>query len=177
MRSESMRKRSRANSPPNQGFADRAANPFGSIGVLGVYRAVHGLDYGDGEKDQDGLSVSFRKRPTRRGGAGGLRARHKLDIYSVYSENKKNFHLFFRGVYNAHVPNVRASGQKQVIVIMSEEFLSDIDGSIETLGYSNRAEFIRQAVLEKLAKAGVQIEKSKAAAPSRAGKGGRPKKV
>lgn len=177
MRSGSMRKRSCADSPPNQGFADRTANPFGSICVFGVDRAVHGCDYGDREKDQDCLSVSFSDRPARRGGTGGLRARHKLDIYSVYNQNKKNFHLFSGGVYNAHVPNVRASGQKQVIVIMSEEFLSDIDGSIESLGYSNRAEFIRQAVLEKLAKAGVQVEKSKAAAPSRAGKGGRPKKL
>jgi Arc/MetJ-type ribon-helix-helix transcriptional regulator len=78
-------------------------------------------------------------------------------------------------VYNARVPNVRASGQKQVIVIMSEDFLTDIDGSVAALGFSNRAEFIRQAVLEKLAAAGVKVEKSKAAAPSRAGKGGRPK--
>jgi Arc/MetJ-type ribon-helix-helix transcriptional regulator len=69
------------------------------------------------------------------------------------------------------MPNQRASGQKAVIVMMSEDFLSLIDGSLSALGFSDRSSFIREAVRAKLG-ATPQV----AAAPSRAGKGGRPRK-
>jgi Arc/MetJ-type ribon-helix-helix transcriptional regulator len=75
------------------------------------------------------------------------------------------------------VPNVRAQNLKQIIVMMQEDFIQDIDDNITALGFSNRAEFIRQAVHEKLAKAGVKIDAGKTTAPSRAGKGGRPRKI
>ncbi len=71
------------------------------------------------------------------------------------------------------MPGQRGSGQKQVIVVMKESFLSIIDGNLERMGFSDRAAFIRKAVAEKL---GV-TDKSLITPPSRAGKGGRPKKV
>lgn len=56
---------------------------------------------------------------------------------------------------------------------MKESFLSIIDGNLERMGFSDRAAFIRKAVAEKL---GV-TDKALITPPSRAGKGGRPKKV
>ena len=61
--------------------------------------------------------------------------------------------------------------------MMQEDFIEEIDANIAALGFSNRAEFIRQAVHEKLRKAGVEIDMGKTVAPSRAGKGGRPRKI
>lgn len=76
-------------------------------------------------------------------------------------------------MYKGSVPGQRGSGQKQVIVVMKESFLSIIDGNLERMGFSDRAAFIRKAVAEKL---GV-TDKSLITPPSRAGKGGRPRKV
>lgn len=55
--------------------------------------------------------------------------------------------------------------------MMSHEFLDLIDGNLKRLGFSDRSSFIREAVRVKLG-----ASPSVAAAPSRAGKGGRPKK-
>jgi len=74
------------------------------------------------------------------------------------------------------VPNKRGDGQKQVIVLMKEDFLDEIDRNLETMGFGDRAQFIRTAVMEKMETAGVSIPKILATPPSRAGKGGRPKK-
>lgn len=72
------------------------------------------------------------------------------------------------------MPNQRASGQKQVIVIMKEDFLHKVDANLEAMGFGDRAQFIRQAVREKLMRYGVAVSLEEIAAPSRAGKGGRP---
>lgn len=80
-------------------------------------------------------------------------------------------------MYKADVPGQRADGQKQVIVVMKEDFLQAIDGNLEAMGFGDRSQFIRTAVLEKLARNGVPVVLGNAAPPSRVGKGGRPKKV
>jgi Arc/MetJ-type ribon-helix-helix transcriptional regulator len=60
---------------------------------------------------------------------------------------------------------------------MRETFVSALDQALEPLGYSDRAEFIREAVYEALATRGVTLPAGIATAPSRAGKGGRPRKA
>jgi len=97
-----------------------------------------------------------------------------LFINSILTEfihrARKNFTYFDFGCINEIMPNQRAAGQKAVIVMMSEEFLDLIDASLPVMGYSDRSSFIREAVRVKLGAPPLI-----AAAPSRAGKGGRPK--
>jgi hypothetical protein len=70
---------------------------------------------------------------------------------------------------------VRSEGQKQVIVLMREEFLGKIDAAMSRLGFNDRASLIREAVYQMLEKAGVEVSPEDKTAPGRAGKGGRPK--
>ena len=60
---------------------------------------------------------------------------------------------------------------------MKEDFLSLLDGNLEQMGFSDRANFIREAVYEKLRANKVDVDKILSIAPSRAGKGGRPKTI
>lgn len=60
---------------------------------------------------------------------------------------------------------------------MKEDFLETIDENLGAMGFGDRSQFIRTAVLEKLANSGVQVTPVQAAPPQRTGKGGRPKKV
>lgn len=80
-------------------------------------------------------------------------------------------------MYKVRVPGQRAEGQKQVIVVFKEDFLETIDDNLGSMGFGDRSQFIRTAVLEKLARAGVEVQPVQAAPPQRTGKGGRPKKV
>jgi len=73
------------------------------------------------------------------------------------------------------MPNQRAAGQKQVIVVMKGDFLRLIDENLEAMGFSDRSQFIRKAVLERLRREGYAVAEDLATAPSRAGKGGRRK--
>lgn len=57
---------------------------------------------------------------------------------------------------------------------MKEDFLQVIDSNLQSMGFGDRAAFIRTAVLEKLANEGFPQPASMTAPPSRAGKGGRP---
>lgn len=66
--------------------------------------------------------------------------------------------------------------QKAVLIMMDENFLAEIDAAYPRLGYSDRATFIREAILKLMAFHGYNLPVSYKAAPSRAGKGGRPKK-
>ncbi len=75
------------------------------------------------------------------------------------------------------MPQQRAKGQKQVIVMMDEEFLNAIDSKLKEMGYDDRAGLIRSAIYEKLLNMGYKIPRELSTAPSRRGKGGRPKKV
>lgn len=72
--------------------------------------------------------------------------------------------------------NQRAAGQKAVIVMIQDDFLDIIDQNLSQMGFSDRSSFIREAVRQRLARDGVAIPPSMTAAPSRAGKGGRPRK-
>lgn len=74
------------------------------------------------------------------------------------------------------VPNQRAAGQKQVIVVMKRDFLQTIDENLEKMGFSDRSQFIRTAVMEALRRSGYKVSTDLSVAPSRAGKGGRKKK-
>lgn len=72
--------------------------------------------------------------------------------------------------------NQRAAGQKAVIVMIQDDFLDIIDDSLNQLGFTDRSSFIREAVRQRLIRDGVPVPASMTAAPSRAGKGGRPRK-
>jgi hypothetical protein len=74
------------------------------------------------------------------------------------------------------MPNQRAPGQKPIIIMMREEFIAEIDGNLGKLGYGDRASLIREAVVEKMIKMGIEVPKMFSTAPCRAGKGGRPAK-
>jgi hypothetical protein len=72
------------------------------------------------------------------------------------------------------MPVVLRPGHKLVTVPMNEEFIREVNAGMKRLGYGNRADFIRDAIVEKLARAGIAIDPEVAAAPSRAGVGGSP---
>jgi hypothetical protein len=71
---------------------------------------------------------------------------------------------------------MKTGGQKGVLLMVSEEFLSEIDAHYPKFGYSDRASFIRDAVWQLIKTYGVTLPLAYKAAPSRAGKGGRPRK-
>jgi Arc/MetJ-type ribon-helix-helix transcriptional regulator len=52
-------------------------------------------------------------------------------------------------------------------------FLRELDSALKAIHVSNRSEFVRQAILEKLSREGRSIKADLAKAPSRQGKGGR----
>lgn len=64
--------------------------------------------------------------------------------------------------------------QKQVLIKMDEDFLSEIDAALPKMGYGDRASFIRSAVFDELRRFGVRVNEELKAPPSRAGKGGSP---
>lgn len=68
------------------------------------------------------------------------------------------------------MPGQRAKGQKQVLTMFDEKFLSEIERSMRGVGYSDRSKFIRDAVFEKLQRAGIRVNYTLAMAPSRLGK-------
>lgn len=63
---------------------------------------------------------------------------------------------------------------KQTLITMQVDvsFLRHIDSNLRALGYSTRAGFIRDAIVQKMKLEGVVTEDEMALAPSRAGKGG-----
>jgi Arc/MetJ-type ribon-helix-helix transcriptional regulator len=71
------------------------------------------------------------------------------------------------------MPNQRAAGQKLINIPVDETFLAEIDSAIRQAGYDNRAEFVRDAVVEKLTRAGYKVTLRLSKAPPRFGKGGR----
>ena len=56
---------------------------------------------------------------------------------------------------------------------MSEEFIEHLNAAVEKLNYGDRSKLIRDAIVEKLNREGVDTPKNLAAAPVRAGKTGR----
>ena len=70
------------------------------------------------------------------------------------------------------VPNQRAPGQKLLPIAVDEKFLRELDAGLAQAGYRNRSQFIRDAIVEKLIRAGVSLPKELALPPHRLGKGG-----
>ena len=79
---------------------------------------------------------------------------------------------FWVGVYITKMPNMRAPGQKLLTLPADEQFIEAMDRGLRACGYSNRSQFVRDAIQEKLRSIGVGVPKGLAAAPPRAGKGG-----
>lgn len=72
---------------------------------------------------------------------------------------------------------VRSPGQKLVPVPINEGLLRNLDDGLRKLAYSNRSQFVRDAIYEKLTKLGSRIPRMMAQAPDRIGKGGPRKKA
>ena len=53
--------------------------------------------------------------------------------------------------------NQRAPGQKLLTIPASEDFIAVIDENLFKAGYSNRSQFIRDAILEKLGRVGIPL--------------------
>ncbi|MEI8288793.1 MAG: ribbon-helix-helix domain-containing protein [Verrucomicrobiota bacterium] len=71
--------------------------------------------------------------------------------------------------------NERGAGQKLIPIPASEDFIKELNSGFKKAGYDNRSQFIRDAILEKLARLGIDVPEKLALAPDRLGKGGRPK--
>ena len=80
---------------------------------------------------------------------------------------------FFRILH----PMPRSEDQRPLTFMVKEDFLEAINRACEEAGYSDRSQFIRDAVFEAIERLGLNVSKAIKAAPSRKGKGGRPKKA
>ncbi len=74
------------------------------------------------------------------------------------------------------MPNQRAPDQKLLPFAVSEKFIRELDAALAQTGYRNRSQFIRDAIIEKLARAGVVVPPELALPPRRTGKTARPAK-
>ncbi|GEM_PF-2093535 len=81
--------------------------------------------------------------------------------------------IFFIGekVYKKSVPNKRAPGQKLMPVPVDDQFLEELHAGMKRTGYQNRSQFVRDAIVEKLKRAGVIIPPELAVPPQRFYKG------
>ena len=61
-----------------------------------------------------------------------------------------------------------------VTTMFREEFLAELDACLDKLGYSDRSQFIRDAIYDYLSRKGHTLPPILKAAPSRKGKGGTP---
>lgn len=73
-------------------------------------------------------------------------------------------------MYNKDVPNQRAPGQKLMPIPVDEQFLKELDAGMARAGYRNRSQFVRDAIIEKLKRAGISLPPELAMPPLRAGK-------
>jgi Arc/MetJ-type ribon-helix-helix transcriptional regulator len=69
------------------------------------------------------------------------------------------------------VPNQRAAGQKLLPIAVDEKFLRELDAGLAHAGYRNRSQFIRDAIVEKLTRAGITLPRELALPPHRIGRG------
>jgi len=74
-------------------------------------------------------------------------------------------------IYISVMPNQRAKGQKLLPVMASEEFIQALDANLSRAGYSNRSQFVRDAILEKLMRARIAIPVDLSLSPSRTNPG------
>ncbi len=61
----------------------------------------------------------------------------------------------------------RSEGQKQVLVMMRQEFLDEIDKAFPLAGFNDRSSFIRDAVYQELVKMGIKVPIMLKTAPDR----------
>ena len=73
-------------------------------------------------------------------------------------------------MYRNCVPNQRAAGQKLLPIAVDEKFLRELDAGLARAGYRNRSQFIRDAIVEKLTRAGIAMPKELALPPHRIGR-------
>ncbi len=64
----------------------------------------------------------------------------------------------------------RALGQKLIPVPMRKEFIEHINAAVEKLNYGDRSKLIRDAIVEKLNREGIETPSGLAAAPVRVGR-------
>lgn len=76
-------------------------------------------------------------------------------------------------MFDAAVSKAKRS-QILVPVPMKQAFIDELADALPRLGYGNRSDFIRDAIIEKLNREGVDLPPVIGAAPSRVGVGGRP---
>lgn len=67
---------------------------------------------------------------------------------------------------------IRTAGQKLIPVPVNEDFIRQLDRGLREAGFSNRSQFIRDAVFEKLTAMGRKVNRGLTQPPPRAGKGG-----
>ena len=80
--------------------------------------------------------------------------------------------IFLSGekVYKNFVPNQRAPGQKLMPIPVDEQFLKELDAGLTRAGYRNRSQFVRDAIVEKLKRAGITLPTDLSLPPQRTGK-------
>ena len=66
--------------------------------------------------------------------------------------------------------NNRSFGQKLIPIPVNENFEREMEAGLSQLGCRNRSQFIRDAIIEKLARAGISIPPELALPPRRHGK-------
>lgn len=69
---------------------------------------------------------------------------------------------------------MRSDGQIMLAVWVRKEFLDELNVRINALGYSDRSQFIRDAIFDYLSRHGHTLPPLLKTAPSRKGKGGTP---
>ena len=91
-------------------------------------------------------------------------------ILTIYTKQDKIRDAHSTNRYKTHVPGKRAFGQKLVPVPMRDEFIEHINSAVDRLNYGDRSKLIRDAIVEKLNREGIETPASLAAAPLRVGK-------
>lgn len=71
----------------------------------------------------------------------------------------------------------RSEDQKPLTFMVKAAFLDEINQACTIAGYSDRSQFIRDAVFAEIERLGIAVPKALKAAPSRKGKGGPKKKM
>jgi Arc/MetJ-type ribon-helix-helix transcriptional regulator len=96
-----------------------------------------------------------------------------MGVYTKDIKCQLKILIFLQGerVYKNFVPNQRAPGQKLMPIPVDEQFLRELDAGLTRAGYRNRSQFVRDAILEKLKRAGISLPTDLALPPQRTGKG------
>jgi hypothetical protein len=68
------------------------------------------------------------------------------------------------------MPNQRGPGQKLMPVPVDDKFLRELHTGMKRAGYRNRSQFVRDAIVEKLKRAGFSVPKNLAVPRGRTAK-------